>query len=239
MAQRTVGTVNSQGGLRWSTSSGNVAAHRVSPPTTGRWWPCRLRCPSGCWISVRMVCCWLARPPCASARQCGSYPGLPGGGWRSNSASVTRPADEARRLAVASSAGASRRSTRRPGKSSLRCSPRAYLVPPGNRLPVSHKADQRRRPLAASGASVLLGGRGRLGRTNRPGSPRHPSASSNRSLASRSWRRPSRSRPGGHPARQRRVRRRHEARRRGRRRVGLHGRCHRQTGGFRILDFST
>ena len=173
MAQRTVGTVDSQGGLRWSTSSGNVAARRVPPPTTGRWWPCRCRCPSGCWISVRMVCCWLARPLCASARQCGSFPGWPGGGWRSNSASVTRPAGGARRLAVASSAGAFRRSTRRPGKSSARYSPRAHLAPPANRLPGLHRADQRPRPLAASGASVLLGGRDRLGRTKRPGSHRH------------------------------------------------------------------
>ena len=200
MAQRTVGTVDSHGGLRWSTSSGNVAAHRVPPPTTGRWWPCRCRCPSGCWISVRMVCCWFARPLCASARQSGSFPGWPGGGWRSNSASVTRPAGGARGLAVASSAGAFRRSTRRPGKSSPRCSPRACLAPPANRLPGLHKADQRPRPLAASGASVLLGGRDSLGRTKRPGSRRHRSASSE------------------------------IARLRGRSGVGLHGGCHRQTG---------
>ena len=118
--QPAVGQAGSRGGLRWSTSSRNVAAHRASLPKTGRSWPCRFRCLCECWISARMVCCWPARSRCASARQCGWSPGLPGGASRSDSASMSCPTDGTRGLGVTFSARVSRRSIRPPSKSSPR-----------------------------------------------------------------------------------------------------------------------
>ena len=230
MAQRTVGIVDSQGGLRWSTSSGNVAAHRVPPPTTGRWWPCRCRCPSGCWISVRMVCCWLARPLCASARQCGSYPGLAGRrlevelcvrhvssrrgeGVGGCVVGGSFPPFDPTARQIISRATRRERTLHRRRTGSLGCT-----------RPIKDP-DTWRRPARASCSAAGTGSAG----PRRPGSPRHRSASSE------------------------------IARRRGRSGVGLHGGCHRQpgevwavmpratarvargeqTGGFRVRDVRT